>query len=114
VYKDVSYVLDDDSYAAADYQDTVRKRFTKYLEGLLDGYKVRHWPGIPSEGAYSYLQQSSFTEANFRLFFGLIIDTLVRPWEKYVMTLKFNEVSRAEYTCYSSLTASSLAGSDAV
>jgi hypothetical protein len=41
VYKDVSYVLDDDSYVAAEYQDVVRKRFIKAWEGLAEGYKVR-------------------------------------------------------------------------
>ncbi len=41
VYKDVSYVLDDDAYAAAEYQDVVRKRFIKAWEGLAEGYKVR-------------------------------------------------------------------------
>lgn len=40
VFKDVSYVLDDDSYSAAEYQDVVRKRFVKAWEGLVDGYKV--------------------------------------------------------------------------
>lgn len=40
VYKDVSYVLDDDSYSAAEYQDVVRKRFIKAWESLADGYKV--------------------------------------------------------------------------
>ena len=41
VYKDVSYVLDEDAYTAAEYQDVVRKRFVKAWEGLVDGYKVR-------------------------------------------------------------------------
>jgi|SRR5712671_1013514 len=41
VYKDVSYVLDEDAYAAAEYQDVVRKRFVKAWEGLAEGYKVR-------------------------------------------------------------------------
>jgi hypothetical protein len=40
VYKDVSYVLDEDGYAAAEYQDVVRKRFVKAWEGLVEGYKV--------------------------------------------------------------------------
>lgn len=40
VYKDVSYVLDDDSYASAEYNDIVRKRFIKAWEGLVEGYKV--------------------------------------------------------------------------
>ena len=41
IYKDTSYVLDDDAYAAAELQDTVRKRFVKAWETLIDGYKVR-------------------------------------------------------------------------
>lgn len=40
IYKDVSYVLDDDSYAAVELQDVVRKRFVKAWEALIDGYKV--------------------------------------------------------------------------
>jgi len=40
VYKDVSYVLDEDGYASAEYQDIVRKRFMKVWDGLTDGYKV--------------------------------------------------------------------------
>ena len=40
VYKDVSYVLDDDSYTIAEYNDVVRKRFVKAWEGLVEGYKV--------------------------------------------------------------------------
>lgn len=47
IYKDVSYVLDDDSYSAADYQDTVRKRFVKTWESLLDGYKVCWYTVFP-------------------------------------------------------------------
>jgi len=42
VYKDVSYVLDDEEYSAAEYQDVVRKRFIKSWESLTDGYKVLH------------------------------------------------------------------------
>lgn len=40
VYKDVSYMLDEESYANAEYYDIVRKRFVKSWESLLDGYKV--------------------------------------------------------------------------
>ena len=40
VYKDVLYVLDDDSYSTAEYQDVVRKRFIKAWENLAEGYKV--------------------------------------------------------------------------
>lgn len=41
MYKDMSYVLDEDGYASADYQNFVRKRFVKAWESLIDGYKVR-------------------------------------------------------------------------
>lgn len=41
VYKDVSYVLNEDGYAEAEYRDDVRKRFVKSWEVLLSGYKVR-------------------------------------------------------------------------
>lgn len=41
VYKDVSYVLDEDAYNESEYRDEVRKRFVKLWEGLLSGYKVR-------------------------------------------------------------------------
>lgn len=40
IYKDTSYVLDDDAYTAAELQDAVRKRFVKGWETLIDGYKV--------------------------------------------------------------------------
>ncbi|KAI0086670.1 COG4-domain-containing protein [Irpex rosettiformis] len=79
VYKDVSYVLDDDSYAAAEYNDIVRKRFIKAWEGLVEGYK------------------DTFTESNYRLFFGLTIDVLVRPWEKFVAALKYTELGAIRF-----------------
>lgn len=40
VYKDISYVLDDDGYAAAEYSDLIRKRFIKAWENLVEGFKV--------------------------------------------------------------------------
>ncbi|KAI0003322.1 COG4-domain-containing protein [Russula compacta] len=79
VYKDVSYVLDDDAYAAAEYQDVVRKRFIKAWEGLAEGYK------------------DTLTENNFRLFFGLALDVLIRPWEKLVLGLKYNELGAIRF-----------------
>ncbi|KAJ7191082.1 COG4 transport protein-domain-containing protein [Mycena pura] len=79
VYKDVSYVLDDDSYSAAEYQDVVRKRFIKAWEGLVDGYK------------------DNFTESNYRLFFGLVLDVILRPWEKFVMGFKFTELGAIRF-----------------
>ncbi len=38
------------------------------------------------------LLQDTFTESNYRLFFGLAIDVLVIPWEKFVTALKYTEV----------------------
>lgn len=79
VYKDVSYVLDEEAYAAAEYQDVIRKRFIKAWEGLVDGYK------------------DTFTESNYRLFFGLALDVLIRPWEKLVMGLRYSELGAIRF-----------------
>ena len=95
VYKDVSYVLDDDSYASAEYNDVVRKRFIKAWEGLVEGYKVRDpLTTLLSVSATKVIDQDIFAETNFRLFFGLALDVLVRPWEKFVMALRYSEVSQ--------------------
>ncbi|KAJ3742037.1 COG4 transport protein-domain-containing protein [Lentinula detonsa] len=79
VYKDVSYVLDDDAYSNAEYQDLVRKRFIKLWDALMDDYK------------------DSFTDANFRLLFGLVLDALLRPWERFMMGLKFTELGAIRF-----------------
>ncbi|KAI6006065.1 COG4-domain-containing protein [Pisolithus albus] len=79
VYKDVSYILDENSYANAEHQDVVRKRFTKFWEGLADGYK------------------DTFTENNYRVLFGLAIDALLRPWEKHILTLQFSELGAVHF-----------------
>ncbi|KAI0050041.1 COG4-domain-containing protein [Auriscalpium vulgare] len=79
VYKDVSYVLDEDAYTAAEYQDIVRKRFVKAWEGLVDGYK------------------ETFTESNYRLFFGLALDVLIRPWEKFVVGMRYSELGAIRF-----------------
>ncbi|KAG8885606.1 hypothetical protein FRB97_000514 [Tulasnella sp. 331] len=73
VYKDVSYVLEDDSFAAAEYQDIVRKRFVRAWEGLVDGFK------------------DTFTEGNYRAFFSQAVEVLVRPWEKHILSMRFTE-----------------------
>ena len=44
VYRDVSYVLDEDGFSASEYQDTVRKRFTKAWDGIVDDFKVGFVP----------------------------------------------------------------------
>ncbi|KAG6868996.1 hypothetical protein C0993_005654 [Termitomyces sp. T159_Od127] len=40
IYKDVSYILDEDAYSVAEHQDYVRKRFMKAWEGFVDGSKA--------------------------------------------------------------------------
>jgi hypothetical protein len=40
----------------------------------------------------SITTQDSFTENNYRVFFGLALDVLIRPWEKLVLGQKYNEV----------------------
>lgn len=79
VYKDVTYVLDEQGYSAAEYQDLVRKRFIKGWEQLMDGYK------------------DVFSDGNYRLFFGLTLDVIIRPWEKYVVSLRFTELGAIRF-----------------
>ena len=89
VYRDVTYALDDDGYTTAEYQDLVRKRFVKAWEGLIDGYKVCAW----SIGSHLLNhRQDTFTQSNYRLFFGLALDVILKPWEKAVLGLKYTEV----------------------
>ncbi len=91
IYKDVTYVLDEDSYHSADYQDIIRKRFIKMWEKFMDGYKVTFMGGSLGRTA-DYSQQDSFTEQNYRMFFGLTLQVIIRPWEKFMMGFKFTEV----------------------
>ncbi|KAF8964638.1 COG4 transport protein-domain-containing protein [Flammula alnicola] len=79
IYKDITYVLDEDGYSTADYQDLARKRFVKAWETLVDGYK------------------DTFSEGNYRLFIGLALDVLLRPWEKFVMSLKYTELGAVRF-----------------
>ncbi|KAF8163025.1 COG4 transport protein-domain-containing protein [Crassisporium funariophilum] len=79
VYKDVSYILDEDGYSTADYQDLARKRFIKAWEALVEGYK------------------DTFSEGNYRLFIGLALDVLLRPWEKFVMSVKYTELGAVRF-----------------
>ncbi|PPQ65096.1 hypothetical protein CVT24_003057 [Panaeolus cyanescens] len=79
VYKDISYVLDEDGYANAEYQNLTRKRFVKGWESILDGYK------------------DAFSEDNYRTLIGLILDLLIRPWEKLVTTMKYTELGAVRF-----------------
>jgi hypothetical protein len=44
VYRDVSYDLDEDTFAEAEDVDIVRKRFIRAWESLVDGYRVGPLP----------------------------------------------------------------------
>ncbi|KAL7424811.1 Golgi transport complex subunit 4 [Cryptotrichosporon argae] len=78
-YKDVSYVLDEDAFADAEEHDAVRKRFARAWDGVVDGYK------------------DALTEHNYQTFFSMTVETLVRPWEKMVMGMRFTELGAIRY-----------------
>ncbi|SCV74096.1 BQ2448_6528 [Microbotryum intermedium] len=79
VYKDISYVLNEDTFAEAEYRDDVRKRFVKGWEALLAGYR------------------QSMTPANYNLFFAHSISVLVRPWESLMRSLNFTELGALKF-----------------
>ncbi|ORY88716.1 COG4 transport protein-domain-containing protein [Leucosporidium creatinivorum] len=74
VYKDVTYLLDEEGYQEAEYADVVRKRFVKSWEGMMGGYR------------------ESLTPTNFNLFFATAVNVLVRPWEGMIRGMKFTEL----------------------
>lgn len=43
---------------------------------------------LPTQNA----TQEAFTDINYRYFFGLALDVVLRPWEKLLVGLKFTEV----------------------
>lgn len=93
IFKDITYVLDEDGYSTADYHDLARKRFIKTWESLVDGYKAIIQCLYSCEVILIRIQsQDTFSEANYRLFIGLVLDVLLKPWEKTVMSLKYTEV----------------------
>ncbi|KAH6918869.1 COG4 transport protein-domain-containing protein [Coprinopsis sp. MPI-PUGE-AT-0042] len=79
VYKDVSYLLSEEQYSVAEYNDRLRKRWIKSWEGLMDGYK------------------DVFSENNYRMFFGFTLDLILRPWEKHVVSLKYTELGAIRF-----------------
>ncbi|KAK1926544.1 COG4 transport protein-domain-containing protein [Papiliotrema laurentii] len=78
-YRDISYELDEDAFALAEEDDLVRKRFIRSWEALVEGYK------------------DSFTDHNFQSFFAMTVETLVRPWEKMIMNMRFTELGAIRY-----------------
>ncbi|KAF8733396.1 COG4Hypothetical protein, partial [Rhizoctonia solani] len=79
VYKDVTYVLDESTYNTAEHDDAVRKRFVKGWGEVVGSYK------------------DTLTEENYRAFFALAVEVVVRPWEKYIMGMKFTELGAIRF-----------------
>ncbi|KAH7318031.1 COG4-domain-containing protein [Rhizoctonia solani] len=79
IYKDVTYVLDESSYSTAEHDDTVRKRFVKGWGEVVASYK------------------DTLTEENYHAFFTLAVEVVVRPWEKYIMGMKFTELGAIRF-----------------
>lgn len=97
-YRDVSYVLDEDAYSEAEFNDVVRKRFIRGWSILLDSYKVRLSILVSANligGAETcpLRIQETMTENNFRSFFSLAVTLLVRPWEATLKGMRFSEVN---------------------
>lgn len=79
VYKDVRYVLDEDSFADAEERDVVRRRFVRLFTSLTEEYKA-------------YLSDS-----NFQSLFALLLESLVRPWEKLAMGLQYTDFGAVRF-----------------
>jgi hypothetical protein len=113
VYKDQVYLLDEDGYAAAESNDLIRKRFVKASALLHCECCIHHLYGGQAWEALMSGPKSTFTEGNYRTFFGMAIEMLVKPWEKMLGIMKFTEVrfaifpTREVYSdpCGSSITA---------
>lgn len=72
------------------YQEAVRQGKWHYYNSLLSEYS-----SLYGEQAWEALMsgpKSTFTEGNYRTFFGMAIEMLVKPWEKMLGIMKFTEV----------------------
>jgi hypothetical protein len=69
VYRDAAYAGAGEDGDAGE----VPRRFARALDALLDGFRGPLTPG------------------NFARFFALLLDALVRPWERHVLGLRFSE-----------------------
>jgi len=79
VYKDVSYALNEEAYASVENADPVRKKFVKGWSQLLDVYKA------------------NLSHSNYRAFFTLAVDVIIRPWEKAILNMKFTELGAIRF-----------------
>lgn len=79
IYREISYTLDEDSYAESEYADAVRKRFIRQWDALVD---------VPR----TYMAESSYLA-----FFSLAVNGLVRPWEAHVRGLRYTELGALRF-----------------
>ncbi|KAM6500763.1 COG4 transport domain containing protein [Amanita muscaria] len=54
VFKDVSYVLNDEAYSTMEYREIIKKRFIRLWESALDGYKVRIFFSCHAEVSHQF------------------------------------------------------------
>lgn len=92
IYKNITYNLDEDSYSLSEQQDFVRKRFIKSWDELFEGFKVGNIFTIYALNADDVLKDTLTTQ-NYRSLLNQAVDVVIRPWEKYILTLKYSEVS---------------------
>ncbi|SPC61777.1 related to conserved oligomeric Golgi complex component 4 [Ustilago sp. UG-2017b] len=78
-YRDVSFVLDDESYSDAESRGLVRRRFVKSWDLLF-----HHFRG-------------QFTDANFNTYVQMALDALLKPWEAMVMGMRFTELGALKF-----------------
>lgn len=64
-----------------------------YTHGWLQGlhfYLIVCWMHLT-------FMQDTFTDNNYRLYFGLTLDVLMRPWEKFLLGFKFTELGAIRF-----------------
>ena len=81
-YHNITYVLDEGAYEGAESADLIKKRFVRGWENLMSGYK--EW----------------FTEDNYREFWSLCVEMVVKHWEKLLHGMRFSEVCIDSFNRY--------------
>lgn len=72
-YKDITYLLDEESYNDSEYQDLFRKRFIKNWDNLVEPYR------------------EALTPNNYQFIFTLAINVLARLWETQLKSMRFGD-----------------------
>jgi len=74
VFGGMTYVLTEESYSTNESSDLFFRRFVKAWEAQIEGYK------------------KTLLELNYEHLFNLTLDALLRPWERQVLSMKYNEL----------------------